>query len=212
MNTPSQTHSHLSYGRFVVRVTMAVVLLLACVSALLMLEQRRTQREMGPILTAFFSDEILRNVQDLGAERKIQIVVLRKPENPWASAINRRSFLLEPRSSFSESSLATRVSFLLTNVFPTDIHTELHLPGGAQSFFIARREIEETRGKNFEARFPNNFGYFVVSHVGLNPGKTEAILYVDHFCGGLCGSGGYYLMRNVNGVWHVVDQHVIWIS
>ena len=51
-----------------------------------------------------------------------------------------------------------------------------------------------------------------VSHVGLNLNKTEALLYVDHFCGGLCGRGEYVLMRKVNGVWHVVDSHVTWVS
>ena len=65
---------------------------------------------------------------------------------------------------------------------------------------------------DFEARFPDNFGYFVVSHVGLNLNKTEALLYVDHFCGGLCGGGEYVQMRKVDGVWHVVDQHGTWVS
>jgi len=37
--------------------------------------------------------------------------------------------------------------------------------------------------------------------------ENEALLYGNHFCGGLCVDGGYVLMRKVNGVWHVVDQH-----
>lgn len=212
MNTPSQTHLHVPYGRFVVRVTIVVVLLLACTAALCMLEQRRTQGEMGAILTGFFSDEVLRNVQDSGAERKIQIVLLLEPQNARQSNEYRRTLLFDERSLFSQSSRTTRASFFVSNVFSTDIQTELHLPGGAQSFFISRREVQGTNGKDFEARFPNNFGYFLVSHAGLNPSKTEAILYVDHFCGGLCGKGGYFLMRKVNGVWSVVDQHVTWIS
>lgn len=65
---------------------------------------------------------------------------------------------------------------------------------------------------DFDARFPNNFGYFVVSHVGLNLDKTEALLYVDHLCSGLCGGGSYFLMHKVNGAWHVADSHVTWVS
>jgi len=42
--------------------------------------------------------------------------------------------------------------------------------------------------------------------------ENEALLYGNHFCGGLCVDGGYVLMRKVNGVWHVVDQHGTWVS
>jgi hypothetical protein len=72
--------------------------------------------------------------------------------------------------------------------------------------------LEGTKPIDFQTKFPNNLGYFVVSHAGLSPSKTEAILYVAHFCPGLCGGGAYFLMRKVNGVWSVVDRHVTWIS
>lgn len=212
MNIPTQRYLHVPYGRLVVRVTMVVILLLACITALFILEQRRTQGEMGAILTAFFSDEVLRDVQDRGAGHEIKIVILREAQNPRERGPKQRSPLCDPRSSFSQSSQTTRASFFLSNVFSTDIQAELHLPGGAHSFFISRREVEGSNPIDLQTRFPNNFGYFVVSHAGLNPSKTEAILYVDHFCGGLCGGGGYFLMRKVNGVWHVVDQHVTWTS
>lgn len=55
-------------------------------------------------------------------------------------------------------------------------------------------------------------GIFVVSHVGLNLKKTEALLYVDHLCPGLCGGGAYVLMRKANGVWLVVGQRATWVS
>jgi hypothetical protein len=198
--------------RLFVRATVAAVVLLVCITALLILDQRRTQAEMSAILSALFSDTVLRNAQDGRAGREIQIVLLREPKNLWERGPWQRSSFFDRQSSFSQSSRATRASFYLSNVFSTKIQANLHLPGGAQSFFISRWEIEETNGNNFEARFPNNFGYFVVSHAGLNLSKTEAILYVDHFCGGLCGGGGYILMRKVNGVWHFVDEHSTWVS
>ena len=204
------------HGRFLVRVTMVVALLLACIIVLFLLEQRRTQGEMGAILSAFFSDQVLRNIQDqgAGAGREIQIVVVRESQNPWDSEILRRSLLFDRQSSFPQSSRTTQAGFFLGNLLSTNIQTELHLPSGAQSFFINWKELklDGTKPIDFQTRFPNNFGYFVVSHAGLNLGKTEAILYVDHFCGGLCGSGGYFLMRKLGGVWRVVDQHVTWIS
>lgn len=195
---------------------MVVALMLACITVLFLLEQRRTQGEMGAILSAFFSDQVLRDLQDegTGVGREIQIVVVRESQNPWDSEILRRSLLFDRRFLFSQSSRTTQVSFFFSNLLSTNIQTELRLPSGAQSFFMSSGELRLDGSKpiDFQTRFPNNFGYFVVSHAGLNLGKTEATLYVDHFCGGLCGSGGYFLMRKQNGAWHVVDQHVVWIS
>lgn len=58
----------------------------------------------------------------------------------------------------------------------------------------------------------SDWGIFVVSHVGLSLNKSEALFYVDPFCPGLCGGGGYVLMRKVDGVWHVADRRVTWVS
>jgi hypothetical protein len=209
MKTPSKTYLHVPHGRFLIRF-IVVVLLLACSSAVCILDQRRTQSEMGAILSAFFSDQVLHDLRYWPAGREIQIVLLREPQSgPFPGG---RSLLFDPRSSFSQSSRTTRASFFLSNVFSTNIGTELHLPGRTQAFFINRKEVQGTKPIDFQTNFPNNFGYFAVSHIGLNPSKTEAVLYVDHFCGGLCGGGGYFLMRKVNGVWHVVDQHNTWMA
>jgi hypothetical protein len=133
-----------------------------------------------------------------------EIRKLRAKEDP--------DFLRSAKRGLKEAFDTTRASFYFSNVFSTDIQTKLNLPRGVQSFFISRRELQGNNPNEFQTRFPNNFGYFVVSHAGLNLSKTEAILYVDHFCGGLCGGGGYFLMQKINGVWRVVDEHVTWVS
>jgi hypothetical protein len=212
MNIPSQRHLQVPHGRFIVRVIVVFVVLLVCVATLSILDQWRTQGEMGAVLSAFFSDKVLHNVQDRGAGPAIQIVIVRESRNLW----DRNTFpphqLFDRESSFSQSSATTRGSFYLSNAFSKDIQTPLHLPGGVPCFFIYWREVRGNNPNEFRARFPNNFGYFVFSHVGLNLSKTQAIVYVDHYCGGLCGGGGYFLMRKVNGVWHVVDEHITWVA
>jgi len=109
---------------------------------------------------------------------------------------------------FAQSSRLTRTSFLLNSEFSTDIRIDLTLPGGARAIFS---DLGPEAG-DFQARYPNNVGYFVVSHIGLNLKKNEALLYVDHFCPGLCGGGAYLLLRKANGVWHVIDRHDTWVS
>jgi len=205
--------------------TVGIGLLLVFVGLLSAVEQRRTQAETGAVLSALFSQGVLHDMDKWGAAgRTIEIVIQRNPDcrmcpgsgsgfdsASWfaRSLTSRESSLSD--AWFSQSSRITRVSFFLNSVFSTDISTELRLPSGARAVFVNPNNLGIKTG-GFEARFPNNLGYFVVSHVGLNLNKTEALLYVDHFCGGLCGGGEYVLMRKINGVWHVVDRHRTWVS
>lgn len=51
----------------------------------------------------------------------------------------------------------------------------------------------------------------MLSGVGFNLTRTEAVFYIDHFFG-LCGGGRYVLMEKVNGGWLVRDEHYTRIS
>jgi hypothetical protein len=220
--------SSMSRNRFkntVLYATAGISLLLVLVGLLFAVEQRRTRAETGAVLSAFFSQGVLHEMDKRGAAgRTIEIVIQRNPDcrlcGGGGSEFDRQFWFgrsLKSRVSllsdawFVQSSPITRASFFLNSVFSTDIKTDLTLPTGARAVFFDPSDLG-TKTNEFEARFPNNFGYFVVSHVGLNLNKTEALLYVDHFCGGLCGGGDYVLMRRVNGVWHIVDSHSTWVS
>jgi hypothetical protein len=204
--------------------TAGIGVLIVIVGLLLVVEQRRTQSEMGAILSAFFTQEVLLDVDKWGAGRTVDIVIQRNPNchlcEGGGSEFDRSFWFgrsLKSRASllsggwFAQSSRLTRASFFLNSVFSTDISADFRLTSGARAVFVNPSDLG-SKTSDFGARFPNNLGYFVVSHVGLNLNKTEALVYVDHFCGGLCGSGGYFLMRKVGGEWHVVDQHNTWVS
>jgi len=219
--------SSMSRNRFksiVLYATVGIGLLLVFVGLLFAVEHRRTQAETGAVLSALFSQGVLHDMDKWGAGRKVEIVIQRDPDCRMCtgdgSGFDRQSWFapsLRSRGSslsdvwFAQSSRITRASFFLNSLFSTDIGTDLRLPSGARAIFVNPSDLG-TQTSDFEARFPNNLGYFVVSRVGLNLNKTEALLYVDHFCGGLCGGGEYVLMRKVNGAWHVVDSHGTWVS
>jgi len=202
--------------------TVGIGLLLVFAGLLFAAEQRRTQAETGEVLSAFFSQEVLHDID--GAGRTIEIIILRNPAclicSVDGNGPDRLSWFgqsLKSRWSsvsdawFARSSRITRTSFFLNSVFSTNISANLRLPSGARAVFVNPSDLG-TKTSDLEARFPNNLGYFVVSRVGLNLNKTEALLYIDHFCGGLCGGGEYVLMRKLNGVWRVVDHHGTWVT
>jgi hypothetical protein len=213
------------FKRIVLYGTAGIGLLLALAGLLFAVEQRRTQAETGAVLSALFSQGMLHDMDKWGAAgRTVEIVIQRNPDcrlcegggselygQFWFGRSLKSRLSLLSDAWFAQSSRITRASFFLNGVFSTDISTDLRLPSGAQAVFVNRSDLG-TKTSDFEARFPNNLGYFVVSHVGLNLNKTEALLYIDHFCGGLCGGGDYVLMRKVNGVWHVVERHMTWVS
>ncbi len=213
------------FNSIALHATVGIGLLLVFVGLLFAVEQRRTQAETGPVLSALFSQEVLRDIDKWGAAgRTIEIVIQRNPDcrvcpgsgsgidgaSWFAQSLPSRESLLSD-AWFAQSSRITRASFFLNSVFSTDVSTDLRLPSAARAVFVNPRDIG-TKTSELEARFPNNLGYFVVSRIGLNLNKTEALLYVDHFCGGLCGGGEYVLMRKLNGVWRVVDDHGTWVS
>ncbi len=221
---PWSSMSRNRFKRIALYTTSGIGLLLVLIGLLFAVELRRTHAETGAVLSALFSQGVLRDMDERGAGRPIEIVILRNPNCRLCSgdgtgfdsqfwfgrSLRSRGSMLSD-AWFAQSSRITRASFFLNSVFSTDISTDLRLPSGARAVFVNPSELG-TKPGDFEARFPNNFGYFVVSHVGLNLNKTEALLYIDHFCGGLCGGGEYVLMRKVNGAWYVIDHHATWMS
>jgi hypothetical protein len=205
--------------------TAAIVSLFVLLSLLLVVEYHRTQFESTKVLSAFFSRVVLRNTDDAAPLHTITIVIMRNPACPickepplgpgsgswFTQSLKSRKSTLADRWWFSQTSKITRASFFLNSVFSGNINTNLRLPSGTNAVFIDQSDLGNKVG-DFEAKFPHSSGYFVVSHVGLNLKKDEALIYVEHLCSGLCGGGEYVLLRKTNGIWQVVDIHDTWMS
>lgn len=183
-------------------------------------EQKRTKFETSAVLSAVFSDEVLHDMDKWRAGRTVEIVIQRDPDCRICPISDGLSWFQMPRISrwrelskdwSTQPSRMTRTSFFANNLVSTDISTDLNLPTGAKAFFVNPSDLGSTPA-DFEAKYPNHLGYFVVSHIGLNLKKDEALLYIDHFCADLCGGGEYILMRKVNGAWHLVDRRGSWFS
>ncbi|MCU1285446.1 MAG: hypothetical protein JWO13_1796 [Acidobacteriales bacterium] len=162
------------------------------------------------MLSDLFSERVLRQPPATASE--LQTIILREAETPGTpgEALGTRprpNLWSDEKSRFAEASFVTRSSFLLTNTFRTEIRADIRLPLGAKASFISTEQLE-----NFHLYFPKTDEYFAISQAGFNFSKTEAILYANHFCAGLCGGGEYILLRKVNGVWRIVGQHHTWMS
>lgn len=66
--------------------------------------------------------------------------------------------------------------------------------------------------KGFYKNHPNAGGFWQFSQPAYNSAGDEAIVYVSHSCGGLCGTGHLYLLTRRSGVWKMTNRLMLWIS
>jgi len=69
-----------------------------------------------------------------------------------------------------------------------------------------------TETVRFNSRYADSCGgYIELSAAGFNAYRTEALFRADHICG-LCGEGGYVLMRKSGQKWRIVVWQLTWVS
>ena len=116
-----------------------------------------------------------------------------------------------PLSRLPELQAGTYVHYLLGSLRSHPIGPGLNLPFAHR---LADQEELATYGEDWDrwdSLFPGSSDYFVLSTVGFNSDLTQALLYVEHICG-LCGGGGYVLLRKVDDHWIVEAEASTWVS
>jgi hypothetical protein len=83
---------------------------------------------------------------------------------------------------------------------------------------VSHREIDSLFAKGggwwdaFYKKYPNAGGIWRLSRPGYNATGDEAVVYVAHGCGGLCGTGHLYLLSKRDGNWKIENRVMLWIS
>ena len=100
-------------------------------------------------------------------------------------------------------------------------HEPLRLSDSLQLNFkyvlVDKKEIEkELIGSvwwdEFDKKYPDSGGFIILSRPGFNAAMNQALVYIHHGCGPLCGRGRYMrLEKSVDG-WKVVQEETAWIA
>jgi hypothetical protein len=80
---------------------------------------------------------------------------------------------------------------------------------------IPKEKIKPITGlpsDEFYRQFPDSGGYIALSRIGFNANSDQALAYMQHVCGGLCGSGHYLLLAKNKGGWVVQKKFMAWVS
>lgn len=94
------------------------------------------------------------------------------------------------------------------------------LPLPRPTRIVTRRELREIFSvgidggwKEFARRYPRQRNYLQFSAVVLTAGYTDALVYYEYHCGGLCGGGEIvWLAPAGNGRWRVRKMIQRWVS
>lgn len=195
----------------ILRRFLCLALCLPVVAAALALissfEARRNANEEYAVYSAYFADGLLSNAHDWSTSGSVQVVI---EDRTKAGGYLRfwPLYVLHSNIRFNQLHLITRIDFVLRNLLRTAILNKFSLPKRATVVLASGSDIQSS---GFQKRFPGNMGFVTLSGVGFNPSHTQALFYIDHFCG-LCGGGRYILMEKFNGLWHVSAEQYTWIS
>ena len=66
--------------------------------------------------------------------------------------------------------------------------------------------------RGYYEKFPSSSRLIFFSNVGFNNKHDQAFVFVSHACGGLCGGGGYVLLKKVNGKWEIQNHQGLFVS
>jgi len=193
--------------RIFVRTTVLIFAVVVLLVAFGWLEQERNKEEEYAVYSAYLSEGLLNDAHDWSTGGPVQVVISDRTMS-GSNLRFRLFYLFDGRVRFSELHTLTEASYLVRNLFRTRIQAKFLLPGRATACLTADADYFSPE---FQRRFPRNMGLVVLSGVGFNPSRSQAVFYINHFCG-LCGGGRYVLMEKVSGVWHVRDEHYTWIS
>ena len=170
-------------------------------------ERKRNEQEEYRVYSAYLSEGLLNDAHDWSIGGPVQVIISDRTI-AYGNLRFRLFSLFDRRVDFREMQTSTRASYLARNLFRTHIESKFSLPTRAIACVTPEGEYSSP---SFQEKFPSNMGLVVLSGVGFNPSKTQAVFYINHFCG-LCGSGRYVLMEKIGGAWRVRDEHYTWIS
>jgi hypothetical protein len=66
--------------------------------------------------------------------------------------------------------------------------------------------------QEFYKKYPDSPGFIMLSRVGFDSEMKQAMVYIGHACGGLCGEGRYVFLTKEEGNWRIKNELPLWIS
>jgi hypothetical protein len=194
--------------RWIRRSALFLLTTIAALVCLAAIDRLRNENEEYSVYSAYFSKEILAYDLNQGAEMPVQTVIVDTTQMDGIPRLWARNVATN-ELGFGSLHVSTRISFIFRNLYHTRVFPKFTVPNRASVVTVAETELRSSVDSSELAR---DSGYFILSGIGFNPSRTQAIFHIKHMCGGLCGGEWYVLMEKVNGTWQVRGEHYTWMS
>lgn len=179
----------------------------------------RTELDQEEVWSAYLNHEIrIQTAEYAGRSGTPPLIVVQDRTQgayrPWLLGLAWPAVALSNqglRSRIHSLQTGTYWRYLIGNLGSHPVRRRLNLSGSYRLVDSDTVALYGQAGARWETLFPQSVGYFVLSTVGFSSDHTQALLQVDHFCG-LCGHGGYVLMRKVARNWVIEAEAGTWIS
>lgn len=90
------------------------------------------------------------------------------------------------------------------------------VPGGRPTITMSTDSLPRTFQmdfwKGFHDRYPGTAGFVQATRAVVSHDARRALIYIEHHCGGLCGSGDLHLLHFGDGQWRLESSYRLWIS
>jgi hypothetical protein len=90
------------------------------------------------------------------------------------------------------------------------------MPAGRPAIRLSVKELPRTFQldfwQTFHDRHPGTAGYVQVTRAVVSRDGRQALIYAEHHCGGLCGTGDLHLLRFHDGQWRIETSYMLWVS
>lgn len=93
---------------------------------------------------------------------------------------------------------------LQQNSNPKKLKIEKNL---AEKINLTTKDIEINKRKNHKP-----YSYYQMTIPIFSFDKKKAYLELNHYCGGLCGSGKSIYLKKINSKWKIIEKWCTWIS
>jgi hypothetical protein len=149
--------------------------------------------------------------------------LIEETTSPYAGS-SLRNGSLDMHGNTPAISRSTRNNFLARNRKPSTLSPDMKLD--FQYYLISKAELDDiyintppsedgiSGGpmEEMRRRYPGTGGLTQISRVGFNRTRTEALVYIYHACGSLCGYTYLVRLEKHNGTWQVMDKWLLGIS
>jgi hypothetical protein len=114
------------------------------------------------------------------------------------------------KEGMPEADAQTLDNYLLRNTSPEQL--KIWNPGVNYALVTESDLPDDHFWASCYEKFPTPSILITFSNVGFNNQHDQAFVYMTQACGGLCGGGGYVLLKKVNGKWEISKELGLFVS